>query len=88
MLQIKDLKNLPVYTERNIYLGKVTKVKLDKFSNNIEKIFVKPSNIVERIFKGELEISQNQIISIEKDKIIVKDLKGELKKPIFEPIYE
>jgi len=83
-MQIKNLKNLPVYTESKIYLGKVSKTKFDEFSN-LEKIFVRPSNLLERIFKGEIEVSREQIISIEKNKIIVKDLEIRIKTPILKP---
>lgn len=75
---IKILKN-KVYTESGVFLGKVYDFTLDLTDTKLSKIYVRPSGI--RILSNDLIISSKQIISIEKDKIVVEDTKIKDKVP-------
>lgn len=67
------LINIPVYTVKNNFLGKVCDFEIDIDTYTIIKIHVKSNNIIQGLFKDVLIISQMQIIKITTEKIIVDD---------------
>ena len=72
----RQLKNLPVYTKSNEFLGKVKDVEFNIDSHNINKYIIKSSDMVKRIVGKELLISPSQIINIDEQKMIVEDNVG------------
>lgn len=71
-MDFEDLNDLPVQTQGGAILGKLESIVIDIDSQSIYQYIVKPSGIT-RIFSKELLINREQIISINKDKIIVEE---------------
>jgi sporulation protein YlmC with PRC-barrel domain len=86
-LNSKDLINLPVETKSGIFLGKVFDFELETDSGIITKFYVKRGNLIEGLLKREqLIISRNQVISLDKEKMVVEDglIKAEAEAPALE----
>ena len=73
LLRSKDLINLPVYSESGQRLGKISDFEIESSSQNIIKYYVKPESIIKELVSRELVISAQQVISIDKEKMIVED---------------
>ncbi len=65
--------NLPVYTRSGNYLGRIVDLEINAESYRVEKILVKSSNTFKNLFQGRLIIDVSQIVSVSKDKMVVKD---------------
>jgi len=74
-LNHKQIFNLPVYTSRGDFLGKVVDFQLQTETHCLVKYFVAQSKLVRDLLKmGEtLEIAAHQVISITNKKMIVED---------------
>ncbi|MBU2575644.1 PRC-barrel domain-containing protein [Patescibacteria group bacterium] len=72
LINFENLKDLPVETQSGQQIGRLESIIIDIDSQSIYQYVVKPSGI-KNIFEKELLISREQIISINKDKIIVDD---------------
>lgn len=72
-MNFKKIKDLPVYTESNNFLGYPTDLEINCETGKINKIFVRNKNLLKNLFQGCLIIDFNQIISISKKEIIVED---------------
>ena len=72
LINFKDLNDLPVETRAGQTLGKLEGIIIDIDSQSIHQYIVKPSGI-KNIFVKELLISREQVVSINKNKIIVED---------------
>lgn len=68
----KDLDNLPVYTQSQIHLGKVSGYDLDADTGKIVTYYIK-TGIIKDLLSQQLSVSSNQIVSIDRDKMIVND---------------
>jgi len=68
----RDIIDLPVETQSNELLGKVDGIVVEIETQTIYQYKVKPSGIT-HMFSKELLIHRDQVLSITKDKVIVKD---------------
>jgi sporulation protein YlmC with PRC-barrel domain len=78
--------NLPVYTQSGIFLGRIVDFETDKTSGLINKYFVKSENPVKDLFRGNLEIAKEQVISIDEDKMVVEDTWRKVEEPKLKPV--
>jgi sporulation protein YlmC with PRC-barrel domain len=69
----KEIKNLPVYGKSNSKIGRVIGFDLDSESQSVIRYHVKPQQVIKNIFRGNLIISREQVIEINKEKMIVDD---------------
>jgi len=72
-LTFKQLKNLPVYTKSNEFLGKVKDVEINCDSHTISRYVIKNSDVIKIIAGKEILISPSQIISLDEQKMVVED---------------
>ena len=79
----KKILHLPVFTRSGEELGKVSDFTINVDTQEIERYFVKSSHMIEEFFSKELIISNKQVISINKEKIIVDDLVSKEKERMF-----
>lgn len=70
---IKQLKNLPVYTKGEEFLGKIKDIEINNSDHRVNKYIIKSANVVKRVSGEEIIISPNQVISLDKQKMIVED---------------
>jgi len=85
IINSKDLIDLPVETKSGIFLGRVFDFEMETDSGIINKFYVKRGNLIEGLLKrDQLIISRNQVISIDKEKMVVED--GEVKEEAKERI--
>lgn len=84
-LRKKDIIDLPVYTQSNQALGKIADFELDPETQKISKYYVKSERTIKELLAKELIISAEQVISIDKDKMIVEDNVTKEKKQAYEP---
>lgn len=77
-LSSKDLINLPVYTQSDKYLGKVLSFEIDADTQTVIKYYVRAGSLAAELLgeSKELIISQNQVISLTEEKMVVEDLVG------------
>jgi sporulation protein YlmC with PRC-barrel domain len=82
----KQLKNLPVYSKSNDFLGKIKNIEINCDSHIISRYIIKSSDVVKRISGKEIIISPSQVISLDEQKMVVEDnlLKDEdlVKEPV------
>ncbi|OGY47922.1 MAG: hypothetical protein A3J62_02860 [Candidatus Buchananbacteria bacterium RIFCSPHIGHO2_02_FULL_38_8] len=70
-----NLINLPVYTQSGQYLGRVTSFEIDVDSYAIIYYHVR-TGLIKGLWHQELLISQSQVISVSKEKMVVDDNVG------------
>ncbi|MFA6296858.1 MAG: PRC-barrel domain-containing protein [Patescibacteria group bacterium] len=77
------IKDNNVVTESGEELGKVVDFEMDDISYRLEKMYVK-TGFLRKLFKGQLIISFDKIVSISKKAIVVKDdlVREEQRKPV------
>ncbi|NCF75487.1 MAG: hypothetical protein GWO87_03315 [Xanthomonadaceae bacterium] len=73
VINCKKIIGLPVETKSGEQLGKVFDLELEVESQTVLKYYVKDRNILKEMFNRELIIHRNQVLSISKEKMIVKD---------------
>jgi len=71
VLENQDLINLPVQTKSGESLGRVNHFEIDQ-SQQIVRYFVK-SGLIQGLWKDQLIIHRHQVISIDKEKMVVED---------------
>ena len=64
---------LPVYTQAEMFLGKVVKVEMAPDGQTVQKYIVQGANPLKNLLSGQLVIDVSQVISITTEKIIVED---------------
>lgn len=69
-----SIKNNNVYTQSGENLGRVLDFEIDLITNTLSRLYASGGNIIKKLIRGELIINKEQIISIKKDKITVKDI--------------
>jgi len=79
---IKDLKHLPVYTKSGFFLGKIKEAEIDSETQQIIKYFVSSANPLKNVLAEELIISSSQVISLNKEKMVVDDNVGPVSQQI------
>lgn len=79
-LSYKNILKLSVYTQSGQLLGKICNFEVDSDSQAIIRYFVKSSTLIQQVLGGEvwdknklLIIERGQVISIDNQKMIVKD---------------
>ncbi len=72
-MDLKQLINLPVYTQSGHYLGRVVDLEIDSETGRVVKYFVKSQSFIKNLFQGCLIISESQVLSISKEKMVVED---------------
>lgn len=72
----KQLKNLPVYTKSNDFIGKIKDVEINCDSHTVSRYVIKSSDVVKRIAGEEIIISPSQVISLDEQKMVVEDNVG------------
>ena len=72
-LNLKQLKNLPVYTQSNDCLGKIEEVEINSQTQGISNYIIKSSQLTKRLSDKKLIISSSQVVSIDNQKMIVED---------------
>jgi len=85
-MDIKEIINLPVYTESGYYLGKVVKVKVDPQTGSPLQYFVKSKNFLRNLFRGSLIIHETQVVSISREKMVVRDTLKKISQAVPSPI--
>ena len=69
----KELRNVPVETKSGNILGKLSGYVLDSGSHKVIQYVVKKAHPLAKILPSELLVHTDQVVSIEKDKIVVDD---------------
>ncbi|MGC9049100.1 MAG: PRC-barrel domain-containing protein [Patescibacteria group bacterium] len=82
----KNIIGLMVYTQGGIFLGRVVDFEIEPNSGQIVKYFVKSKNPIKNLFQRKLVISKEQVISIDKEKMIVEDNWQKIKEPKLKPV--
>lgn len=72
-MKAKELINLPVETKSGHKIGRLADFEVDDINQKITTYFVKSHNPIKGLFKDELIISNSQVISLDKEKMIVDD---------------
>lgn len=72
-LKRNDLIGLPVYTQSNQHLGKVSDFELESSSQLVVKYYIKSRDIIKELLEKELIISKEQVVFISKEKMVVED---------------
>lgn len=72
VLENQDLINLPVCTKSGQNLGRIDHFEIDETNQTIERYYVK-SGLIQGLWKKQLIIHRQQVISITKEKMIVED---------------
>ena len=83
-LNKKYLINLPVFTQSEQTLGKICDFELDSETQKIIKYHVKSEKLIKELLAKELIISSEQVISIDKEKMVVEDSVTKEKKQAYE----
>ncbi|MBU1164597.1 PRC-barrel domain-containing protein [Patescibacteria group bacterium] len=71
VLENQDLINLPVQTKSGDNLGRINHFEIDQ-NQHIVRYFVK-SGLIQGLWKDQLIIHRDQVISINKEKMVVDD---------------
>lgn len=69
-----DFLNLPVFTQSNQSLGKISSFEIDPDSQSILRYYVKPRKLIEAFLAKQLIIHRSQVISLDKKRMIVEDV--------------
>jgi sporulation protein YlmC with PRC-barrel domain len=69
----KDLEGVAVETESGEGLGKLVDVTLDLEAHQVTHIMVAKSSLLSKLLPSELTIAVAQIVSVSKDKVVVRD---------------
>ena len=72
-LKKNDLIGLPVYTQSNQHLGKVSDFELETSSQLVVKYYIKSKDIIKELLEKELIINNKQVMFISKQKMVVED---------------
>lgn len=75
----KELINLPVYTKSDIHLGYIAQFEIDELSQKVTRYVVNTHKGIAGLFKQQLFISPQQVVHIDRTKMVVEDLVLKLK---------
>lgn len=82
-LSISQIINLPVFTQSNQSLGKISGIEIDTETQKISYYHIKSNSLITNIFAKELVVAAKQVISISEEKMIVEDLIIKEKEAVF-----
>lgn len=91
-MNAREIISLPVYTESETFLGTIIELDIDPKQQTVEFYFVKKIGIATTIFHthnpelADYKIHASQVVSIQKDRMIVDDLSVEDKIKVAESI--
>lgn len=69
----KELRNVPVETKSGTVLGKLSGYVMDSGSHKVIQYVVKKAHPLSKILPSELLVHSDQVISIERERIVVDD---------------
>ena len=72
-LNLDQLIHLPVETKSGQLLGKIEDIEINPDSQRVSQYIVKSSNLVNRLTMPKLIISPSQVVSLDKEKMVVVD---------------
>ncbi|MFA6553631.1 MAG: PRC-barrel domain-containing protein [Patescibacteria group bacterium] len=72
-LMAKQLIGMPVYTQSDEHLGKVSDFVVDLETQNIRQYSVRSRDLIAELLQRDLLISREQVIRITEEKMIVED---------------
>ncbi|MFA6322176.1 MAG: PRC-barrel domain-containing protein [Candidatus Buchananbacteria bacterium] len=72
IISSSEILNLAVYTQSEIHLGRISAFDLDADTGKIVTFYIK-TGLIKGLWHQQLTVSNNQVISIDKDKMIVAD---------------
>lgn len=72
-LNNQQIINLPVQTVSGQNLGYITDFVIDTSTHKIIQYLVKPSNLVQRVTGEKMIIHFEQVVDLNKDKMVVED---------------
>lgn len=85
-LTAKQLKNLPVYTKSQEFVGKIKEIEIDSNTHSVRRYLVKSTQVVKILAGEELLISPGQVVCLDEQKMIVEDAlikdNGFIKEPV------
>ncbi|MBU0707889.1 hypothetical protein KKG41_05970 [Patescibacteria group bacterium] len=73
MIENKQLIKLPVCTQSGDQLGYIIRYGIDELEQSIRRYYIKPHQGIKSIFDKELIVTREQVIRIEKKKMVVED---------------
>jgi len=73
LINTQKLINLPVITKSGHHIGTVVDININTDYQNIVSYIVRPTTLIQGLFKGNLTIDRGQIIDITTKNIIVYD---------------
>jgi len=83
-MNLKEIINLPVYTQSKKYLGRIIDLEMNCETGKIEQYFVK-TGLLSNLFQQSLVINNSQVICLSKKEMIVKDNFKEVKDFVSSP---
>jgi len=82
----KEIIGLPVYTESGNYLGQVVDLEIDSETGQVKNYFIKSHNFLKNLFQGHLIIGEKQVLSVSKEKVVVRDAFKKIRGLVSSPI--
>lgn len=68
----KDLLNLPVFTQNDRALGRISGFEIDPDAQSIIRYYLKPHKLISFLAK-ELVVHRSQVVFLDKERMIVED---------------
>ena len=87
-MRYTNLINLPVFTQSNQLLGKISDFEIDPDSQSILRYYIKSHKLIKALLSKQLVVHRSQVISIDKEKMVVEDAVGHEKVKAEEPVWE
>jgi sporulation protein YlmC with PRC-barrel domain len=72
IISSSDLINLPVFTQNGQHVGKVDSFEINLETNAVSQYFIK-TGLIKGLWHQQLMVSPSQVISIDKEKMIIAD---------------
>ncbi|MFH0804786.1 MAG: PRC-barrel domain-containing protein [Patescibacteria group bacterium] len=87
-LQLRQLSNLPVYTQSGQHLGRVVDFELDSTSQSVLQYHVRSSQLIRELLRQDLLVSREQVVSLTNEKMVVEDstVPADGKQPVPRPV--
>jgi len=86
LLSSKNLIGLAVYTKSEQYLGKIRGFEIDPVSHAILKYHIQSSSLLKKLFQPKLIIDSKQVISLNREKMVVEDGVVRESEPVIVPV--
>lgn len=86
ILTAKQIIGLPVSTKMGQALGKVSSFEVDTNTHAVNAYLVKSSSIIARLFQDGLLVHTEQVVAMDKDRMIVQDTVTPTEEPLQEKL--